>query len=256
MDSSHSTPLSLLALLLTRDREIFSCSPNEIYIYTHATPLHQYTTRITTIVQSEEYLRHDAYVRDEKTTSRRTTTREAIHTRNLPAAAAARRRRHTCTRSPPAFHSFYRRVHRGWVPVHVNIYTYTCTHQYTISPFSLSLPLPLFISFFSMHSSVTRARRAPFHDVSLSLSLHAHTCLCPPPFSATWHCAHLVLKILAPFATFPSGASANEDIVHTLLLLLLLSLSRCRRRRRRANRSCARCVWRREPRPERQRENG
>jgi len=24
------------------------------------------------------------------------------------------------------------------------------------------------------------------------------TCLCPPPFSATWHCAHFVLKIFAP----------------------------------------------------------
>jgi hypothetical protein len=36
------------------------------------------------------------------------------------------------------------------------------------------------------------------------------TCLWPPPFSATWHCAHLVLKILAPFLASPGGASAGE----------------------------------------------
>ena len=127
-----------------------------IYIYTHATPLHQYTTRITTIVQSEEYLRHDAYVRDEKTTSRRTTTREAIHTRNLPAAAAARRRRHTCTRSPPAFHSFYRRVHRGWVPVHVNIYIHMYTSVHHFTPLSLS-PSPS-LHFFLLHAFVSNTR--------------------------------------------------------------------------------------------------
>lgn len=37
---------------------------------------------------------------------------------------------------------------------------------------------------------------------------HCRTCLLPPPFSATWHCEHLVLKIFAPAATTPSGASA------------------------------------------------
>jgi hypothetical protein len=26
----------------------------------------------------------------------------------------------------------------------------------------------------------------------------SRTCLCPPPGSATWHCAHFVLKIFAP----------------------------------------------------------
>lgn len=36
------------------------------------------------------------------------------------------------------------------------------------------------------------------------------TCLWPPPFSATWHCAHFVLKIFSPFATSPAGASAND----------------------------------------------
>ncbi len=30
-------------------------------------------------------------------------------------------------------------------------------------------------------------------------------CLWPPPFSATWHCAHLVLKIFSPLALSPSG---------------------------------------------------
>ena len=43
---------------------------------------------------------------------------------------------------------------------------------------------------------------SPSHRTRLSRRRDAHenhrTCLCPPPFSATWHCAHLVLKILAP----------------------------------------------------------
>lgn len=34
-------------------------------------------------------------------------------------------------------------------------------------------------------------------------------CLCPPPFSATWHCAHLVLKIFAPAST-RSASRARE----------------------------------------------
>jgi len=32
----------------------------------------------------------------------------------------------------------------------------------------------------------------------MTTKTHSRTCLCPPPGSATWHCAHFVLKIFAP----------------------------------------------------------
>ena len=41
---------------------------------------------------------------------------------------------------------------------------------------------------------------------------NARTCLWPPPFSATWHWAHLVLKIFSPRARSPGGASAKLAI--------------------------------------------
>ena len=37
-------------------------------------------------------------------------------------------------------------------------------------------------------------------------------CLCPAPFSAVWHCAHLVLKIFSPDLASPAGASLNVAI--------------------------------------------
>ena len=42
-----------------------------------------------------------------------------------------------------------------------------------------------------------RAAAAARHGAS---PLPSRTCLWPPPFSATWHCAHLVLKIFSPRA--------------------------------------------------------
>ena len=35
----------------------------------------------------------------------------------------------------------------------------------------------------------------------MTTKTHSRTCLCPPPGSATWHCAHFVLKIFAPMST-------------------------------------------------------
>ena len=35
----------------------------------------------------------------------------------------------------------------------------------------------------------------------MTTKTHSRTCLCPPPGSATWHCAHFVLKIFAPVST-------------------------------------------------------
>ena len=37
----------------------------------------------------------------------------------------------------------------------------------------------------------------------------ARTCLWPPPVSATWHCAHLVLKILAPASEKREGVAVS-----------------------------------------------
>ena len=42
-------------------------------------------------------------------------------------------------------------------------------------------------------------------------------CLWPPPFSATWHCAHLVLKIFSPLALSPSGGQQHFVRIGTAL---------------------------------------
>ena len=39
----------------------------------------------------------------------------------------------------------------------------------------------------------------------MTTKTHSRTCLCPPPGSATWHCAHFVLKIFAPMSTKVKG---------------------------------------------------
>ena len=59
---------------------------------------------------------------------------------------------------------------------------------------------------------VARVGRSAIGARSVSVRVATRrTCLWPPPASATWHCAHLVLKIFAPVkADIQDGNGGGE----------------------------------------------
>ena len=77
------------------------------------------------------------------------------------------------------------------------------------------------------HDDISPSHLARFHSPLATLERREtrrrrrRTCLCPPPFSATWHCAHFVLKIFAPARAsrdVRSNARSSVSLVRALAL--------------------------------------